>query len=302
MGKISQASTVFLMSRNISVLIAFIVTVFIWSTTPLAILWSSLTVHPAMAAFLRMFVAAVLGLIIIWVARIPFVLNRSMFMTCFFATFNFYGAMFASYVSATYISSGFMSVLFGFSPVVTGLLAQWVLQEKGLNRIQWTAIMIAILGLAVIFKDDLFIGSDAVPGVVLMGVAVLLFSLSTVLLKRAAAPVHPLSLAVGGMLLSLPMYLLSWWMMDGAIPVLSAMDKSLWAILYLAILGSLLGFFCFFYLLKHAMAKTSVLVTLVTPVFALMLGYWLNQEVLTFHAMGGALLIVIGLSVYSQAR
>src|SRR5690606_40687475 len=114
------------------------------------------------------------------------------------------------------------------------------------------------------------------PGVLLLLAAVFLFSLSGVLVKRVGADVHPLPHTVGTLLFSLPLFGLSWLVADGHWPVLDFGSHSPWAILYLATFGSLVGFVCYFYVLKRLSATTVALVTLITPVFALMLGNLLN--------------------------
>ena len=59
-----------------SVPAAYLAVVIIWSTTPLGIVWSSETVDPTLALFLRMALAAVLGLAFVVVARIRLLWTR----------------------------------------------------------------------------------------------------------------------------------------------------------------------------------------------------------------------------------
>ncbi len=60
----------------------------------------------------------------------------------------------------------------------------------------------------------------------------------------------------------------------------------------------MLGFTLYFYLLKHLEANRVALITLVTPVLALLIGQWLNGEHLSTEIWIGSLLIVSGLGMH----
>ncbi|MCK4865734.1 MAG: EamA family transporter, partial [Gammaproteobacteria bacterium] len=58
------------------------------------------------------------------------------------------------------------------------------------------------------------------------------------------------------------------------------------------------GFVMFFYILKHVDVSRVSLITLITPVVALFLGYALNNEVLNASVWLGTGLIMLGMSFY----
>jgi drug/metabolite transporter (DMT)-like permease len=66
----------------------------------------------------------------------------------------------------------------------------------------------------------------------------------------------------------------------------------------LAVFGSLIGFVSYFHVLRHLPPSTVALVTLITPVFALLLGHLLNDEPLTAGLWQGCLLVVSGLALF----
>lgn len=72
------------------------------------------------------------------------------------------------------------------------------------------------------------------------------------------------------------------------------------AVLYSASLGSIVAMLCYFYLLQRITVGTMALTTLITPVFALLLGMLINHE--RFHAeiLWGMAMILIGLAVYYE--
>jgi len=95
----------------------------------------------------------------------------------------------------------------------------------------------------------------------------------------------------------LPGLLLMWWYVDGHIPAVISM-KSLIAVGYLSVFGSLVGAALFFYVLAKMSPTAVSLITFITPVLALILGAWVADEVLTIQLWFGAGLVVVALLLY----
>ena len=281
-----------------SVPISYLAVVLIWSTTPLTIAWSSESVDPVLAAGLRMAIAAVLGLGLMALMRVPLPLHRNAQKTYACAAVGVFGAMCCAYLSSRYVPSGLISIMFGLAPILSAVMGQWLLGEPRFKAYRWAACLLALAGLGIIFTDDVALGPDSLPGLLLLLLAVSLFSLSGVLVKRCEGHLHPLAHTIGALLWSLPCFTLTWWLLDGQPLVLDTGSRAFWSILYLAVFGSLLGFVCYFHVLRHLPASTVALVTLITPIFALMLGHWLNDEPLTPGLWQGCLLVVTGLGLF----
>lgn len=281
-----------------SVPLSYLAVVLIWSTTPLTIAWSSESVDPVLAGGLRMVIAAVFGLLLLRMLRIRLPLNRQAQTAYACASIGVFGAMCCTYIASRYVPSGLISIMFGLAPILSAVQGQFLLDEPRFRAYRWVACLLALGGLAVIFTDDVALGPDSLFGLLLLLLAVTLFSLSGVLVKRCGSQVNPLAHTVGALLWSLPGFAITWWLMGAAPLELDPGNRSFWAILYLAIFGSLLGFVCYFHVLRHLPPSTVALVTLITPVFALMLGHWLNDEPLTPGLWQGCLLVISGLGLF----
>ncbi len=277
---------------------AFLAVVLIWSTTPLGIVWSSASVHPTMAVLLRMLLALVLGSLLLVIFRIRFPWTKTAFKLYGFSSIGIVGGMLLSYFAARYLASGTMSLIFGLSPLISGLLAQKLLNEPKFGPMKLLALVMAFVGLGVVCSSKLSLSSDSWIGLVLVLTAVSLFSLSGVLIKTVKINIHPIASTVGALLFSTPMFTLAWLLFDGTLPVDTWQLKSIWAIIYLGVFGSLIGFIAYFYVLQNLKASTVALVTLITPVFAMTLGATLNGEVITDTLLIGALFVIGGLALY----
>ncbi|MDX1452614.1 MAG: DMT family transporter [Oleiphilaceae bacterium] len=277
---------------------AFATIVLIWSTTPLGIAWSNQTIHPAAAVLLRMAVAAMLGWVLLKLWRIPLRWDKPALRTYAYSTLGIFGAMSCTYFGAQYIPSGWISILFALAPVTSNLFAARLLGQGDFDTWRWIAFLLSFLGLVVICMDDLVLQEEGWKGVVLLLAAVTLYGLSGVLVQKQTFVAHPLSITVGSLIASIPMFTLSWMVLDGQWPQLDWSSRSPWAVLYLAIFGSLLGFACYFFVVKDRGATAVTMVTLMTPVIALYLGHLLNGEVITMHVITGSALVLLGLVFY----
>lgn len=277
---------------------AFLSVVLIWSTTPLGIVWSSASVHPTMAVLLRMVLALVLGSLLLVLFRIRLPWTKTAFKLYGFSTIGIVGGMLLSYFAARYLASGTMSLIFGLSPLISGVLAQKLLDEPKFSPTKLLSLAMAFIGLGIVCSSKLSLNSDSWIGLVLVLTAVFLFSLSGVLIKTVKINIHPIANTVGALLFSTPLFTLAWLLFDGTLPVETWQTKSIWAIVYLGVFGSLIGFIAYFYVLQNLKASTVALVTLITPVFAMTLGATLNGEVITDTLIIGALFVITGLALY----
>ncbi|GHG01076.1 DMT family transporter [Thalassotalea marina] len=278
--------------------IAYLAVVLIWSTTPLGIVWSSETVEPTMAVLLRMLIAWLIGWGIIIVCRIHLPWHKEALKLYSFSAIGIFGGMSLSYAAASYISSGLMSLIFGLSPILSGVLAQKLLAEDRFNHIKKLALVAALIGLVIVCYDKMTLKADAYIGIIFVLIAVFFFSLSGVMVKTINIKINPVATTVGALTFSTPLFLVMWLLLDGTLDYQQWSIRSVSAIIYLGLFGSLIGFISYFYVLQKLSASTVALVTMITPVLAITLGALLNDEVITDNLIVGAGFVVFGLTCY----
>jgi len=286
-----------------SVPAVYFAVVLIWSTTPLGIVWSSETVNPTLAALARMVIAVVPGWFILKVCKIDLPVNRTALKVYAYSTIGIVGGMSFAYLSARYISSGLISLIFGLAPIISGVLAQKILNEPKFSHIKKLALILAMLGLAIVCYDNAFaeghtLSLDSFLGFAAVLCAVFFFSFSGVLVKSVDIKIHALATTVGSLAFSIPFFILIWLVFDGTLPVEQWENRSLFAILYLGIFGSLIGFIAYYYVLQKLNASTVALITMITPVLAICIGALFNGEMVSGHLIIGASFVMVGLAIY----
>ena len=278
--------------------LTYISVILLWATTPLAIKWSGQGPGFLFGVTARMAIGTVCILLVLALMRQRLAWHRKALLTYLAIALQIYGAMLTVYWAAQFIPSGWISVIFGLTPLMTALLAAIFLGERSLTLGKLLAYGLGIGGLVVMFGSALQLGHDAVLGIGGVLVSAFLQSISAVWVKRIAAKLPALSQVTGGLLLALPAYLLTWWIVDGHWPVLLT-PTSLAAIIYLGVIATSLGFVLYYYLLTHLPATRVALITLVSPLLALMLGHFMNHEPLTIKVVTGTLLILSALIVHT---
>ena len=152
------------------------------------------------------------------------------------------------YLASDYIASGLMAVLFALTPMTSGLLAAVLLKENYFTRGKLLALAFAVFGIVLIFMDQLQLGNNAVYGIALMLGSGMIFSLSQVLLKylQASHEINAFEQTFGALAFSLPGLLISWMLFDDRDHV-QVSNIGLYAIIYLSVIGSLVGFAAYFF-------------------------------------------------------
>ena len=169
-----------------SVPAAYIGVIIIWSTTPLAIKWSGEGPGFLLAVSMRMLIGAVLCMALLKLLRRPMPWDRQARRAYLATTPGIYGAMMCTYWGAQFIPSGLIAVLYGMSPLVTGIMASLWLQERSFTPLKLLGMLVGLLGLAVIYKNALALGPSSAYGIVAILAAVTLQVASAVLIKRGA--------------------------------------------------------------------------------------------------------------------
>lgn len=280
-----------------SVPAAFTGVILIWSTTPLAIQWSSegggflfgVTARMVLGLMFCLLAIRLFGVNMPWHAR-----ARSVYLA---AGIAIYGAMTLVYWGAQYVPSGWIAVLFGLSPLLTSVFSLLWLSDQRISYLEVLGMLLGVGGLLVIFAGAAGIGPQVGIGVIAVLLSTLLHAASAVWVKRLSVDVPALAVTGGGLSVAVPAFLLTWFVFDGAWPA-ELPDRARFSIIYLALFGSVLGFFWYYYLLRRVTPVKVNLITLVTPVTALLLGHLLNGEAILPSVWAGAFLILSGLALH----
>ncbi|RSO78648.1 EamA family transporter [Acinetobacter pittii] len=284
------------MPSQTNLALTYALLVFIWATTPLAIVWSVSDLHLMWALLLRFFIALPLAVIILLILRTPFPTHRQAVHSYIAGSFSLIGSQIFTYAATQYLSSGMIALMFGLAPIMAGLIGRFAFGQQ-LYKLQWLGVAIAVCGLAIICLSGA--NQHVHPfGIVLMLISVFVYSFSIFWVKKVNAQIQPMAQATGSILVSsifascfIPFI---WQYAPTHLPE----AKSLFALIYTVLMASLVAMFCYFKLIQNIQATTLSLTTVITPMLAMMIGAALNHEQLSIMVFVGAFIILSGLFLY----
>ncbi|WP_231890255.1 DMT family transporter [Methylomonas methanica] len=283
---------------KIRLALAYIGVVLVWTTTPLAIKWSSLGVSFVFGATARMTTGLTCLLLLLLLLRRRLPLNRLALLTYLAVAIQLYGSMLITYWSAQFVPSGWISVIFGLSPFMTAFMAAAYLKERSLGWGKLFAYSLGVGGLVVMFSSALELDEMALQGVIGVLVATFIHAASAVWVKQIDARLSALQLVTGGLLISVPLYFCTWyWLDDGVLPD-TIPQQTLYSIAYLGVVATTLGFALYYFVLNNMEATNVAMMNLMTPIMSLFLGYSVNHEPLTLKTIAGTSLIMCALLIY----
>ncbi|WP_074383974.1 MULTISPECIES: DMT family transporter [Acinetobacter] len=271
--------------------------VLIWAATPLAIVWSVAEIHPMWVLIIRYFGASIIALFLLKIMRDPLPFDSTSMKSYLAGSLNLIGAQLFIYLAANYLTSGLMALIFGFSPLIAGLIGHVILKTHQLVWLQWSGMAVAIAGLSFVFLDSA--DSKVNPwGVVLMLISMVSYISSIFWVKQINAPLSPMSQATGSLLLSAAGSLLLipfiWQHMPTQLPG----TQALIGFVFTMIMSSIVAMLCYFWLIRRLNASTVSLSNVMTPVIALVLGATLNHEIISSHAFAGIAVVMFGIIMY----
>lgn len=284
------------MPSQTNLALTYALLVFIWATTPLAIVWSVSDLHLMWALLLRFFIALPLAVIILLILRTPFPTHRQAVHSYIAGSFSLIGSQIFTYAATQYLSSGMIALMFGLAPIMAGLIGRFAFGQQ-LYKLQWLGMAIAVSGLAIICLSGA--NQHVHPfGIVLMLISVFVYSFSIFWVKKVNAQIQPMAQATGSILVSsifascfIPFI---WQYAPTHLPE----AKSLFALIYTVLMASLVAMFCYFKLIQNIQATTLSLTTVITPMLAMIIGAALNHEQLSIMVFFGAFIILSGLFLY----
>ncbi|MFT6408480.1 MAG: drug/metabolite transporter (DMT)-like permease [Arenicella sp.] len=277
---------------------SFVLVLIIWTTTPLAIKWSSVGA-PMTSALLRMLIGVVFcGSLVIFMSS-KFRVDAAARKVYLVGGLSIFVCMSLFYAAAQLIPSGWIAVLFGLSPLATGLFSAIVEPETELTVARVSGLLLGLGGLYLVFSAGLNVADASIEGVAMTLIAVLISSATSVITRQLVKDlvIPGMQITTGSLIVAIPFFIVAVLLLEPGLNF-NFSDKAWSAILYLGLIGTGVGFTLYYYLLKHVSASRIALITLVTPISALSVGSWLNNEPLVAEVWMGAALVCVGLLLY----
>ena len=276
----------------------------IWGTTWLFIKLGLQDLPPVSFAAARFVIAATILLMVMAWQGIRFPrLRRDWLLLAATGALAFttnYGLLFWG---EQHISSGLAAVLQATIPAFGLVIAHYHLPDERITPLKLCGVGLGIAGVAVIFSDQLQIaGRLALWGSAAVVLGALAVSYANVLVKAHGRHLHPATLAAGQMLCGLAPLLLFGIVTEGNPLKFRWTLMAVGSLLYLALVGSVVAFLLYYWLLKHMDVTKTMLISLATPPVAVALGWLVLGEQLMWRTLLGGACILLGITLVLTRR
>jgi drug/metabolite transporter (DMT)-like permease len=197
-----------------------------------------------------------------------------------------------------HISSGLAALLQATIPAFGMLIAHAYLPGERLDARKMAGVLLGVAGVGVIFSNQLGSeGARAMAGsaAVVFGAACVAWA--NVLVKARGAKLDPAVLALGQMtcgFVPLAFYALAF---EGDPTKMRWTTLALVCLLYLTLVGSVAAFLLYYWLVRNMDVTKTMLIALVTPLAAVLLGMVTLDEKLTWRVVAGGALIMSGVAL-----
>lgn len=197
-----------------------------------------------------------------------------------------------------HISSGLAAVLQSTFPAFGLVIAHLYLPYEQMTLTKVISVLMGVLGVAIIFSDQLSIaGHMALFGSVALVASAFFGSYSNVLVKAYGAQIDPQVLAAGQMIFGFPPLLVLGIATEGNPFRFHWTMMAVVSLAYLVVVGSVIAFALYYWLVRHMDVTKTMLIALVTPVVAVVLGMIVLHEKLNWRLFAGGACIICGIGM-----
>lgn len=278
---------------------------FFWGTTFLAIRIGVETIPPFILAGIRNFISGfiILGYLV-YQKKLERVNARQFMRALILSIMMIVLANGLTTYAEKYISSGLASLISTLNPFFVLLLNLSLGYEK-LSVKTVIGIVLGMLGIFLIYQSSLadLVNPEYRGGIAAILLAVLMWAGGTVITKKGSANSLTmlmnvsLQMIIAGVILTLLQFYLT--------PGFTTTDwttRSIMAMIYLALFGSVVGYVAFSYLITQLPSTKVTVLSYVNVVVALFLGWLILDETITARILLAATLIISGVIIVNYKR
>ena len=284
--------------------IIWLILCLIWGTTWIFIKIGLADLPPIAFAAARFLLAVVILFFVIRIQKIPLPKTaKEWSLIALTGVLHFSINYSLVFWSEQYITSGLAAVLQATITVFGLILAWFFLPNERITKLKIFAVGLGIIGVAVIFIDQLkvqnlmaFLGS---VGIVIGAYAA---AQASILVKAKGGAFHPAALVFCQMVCGLPAIIIYSLIVEGNPVNFNWTWRAIGCALYLTIAGTVAAFWLYYWLLGKIESTKAMMISLVTPLIAVIIGAIVLGETLPPQTgIGGVLIIAsIGLIVFRK--
>ncbi len=270
--------------------------VMLWGTSFMFTAIAVRTVDPMSLVFFRVVIGALILTIYLYARnkRLPFDVKSWLI----FCLFGFVGNLFPFFLIAwgqQTLDSGLAGMIMAIMPLVTMILAHYLIPNESFNRFKLFGFILGITGVTLLL-GPVFTGE---PLEMLSAIAIFIaacsYALNSVLVRRLP-PFNPM-VAGSGVLFAASLCLLPLWLAQQHFVFSEISSESLWAVIWLGIGPTGIATIILFAVIERAGPTFLSTINYMIPVVAFLAGVWILSEPLSFSSVVALAIILSGIAL-----
>jgi drug/metabolite transporter (DMT)-like permease len=287
-----------MISERIRVILGFILISTVWGSTWLAIKVGVENAPPMMSAGLRFLIASGVLYALLRVQKLEIPWNpdaRKLYLIMGLVSYSVPFAL--TYWAEQFVDSGLSCILFAAFPFWVAVFSHLWLKDERLTRFTLAGVMLGLAGIVVIFAGDVKTGS-AMTGFGMAGLVVstIMQAFSLIQIKKLGHHISPIAMNFVSMSIAAAVLLAASLTTERWSGTAWSSD-AIFSLLYLALVGSVLTFVTYYWLLKRVAPVYLSLSSFINPIVAVLLGAAFRGETLGASVAFGASLVLLGILV-----
>ncbi len=278
------------------VILALLSVYLVWGSTYLAIRVALESYPPFLMASVRFFCAGLLMYVVLRLRGMTAPTKRQWRNCAFVGTLLLAGGNGLVCYAEQTVASGLAAVAVASMPLFAALFAG--LAGVWPRRLEWIGLIIGFAGVVLLNLGGELKGSPI--GAVALILAAAIWAYGSVWSRRQDMP-NPIMGTAAQMLCASVVLGVMAYLHSEAIPIAPS-ATSTWALIYLAIAGSIIGFSAYLYLLHHVRPALATSYAYVNPPVAVLFGVLLGGEYVHTLDIVGMVVILLGVAGITLAR
>lgn len=284
------------MSEKLKIVFGYILICLLWGSTWLAIRIGLDSLTPVLGAGIRFAVASIIVFGLMRLKKITIQTDKhSIKLYLIMAFFSFVIPFGLVYWGEKYIPTGLASIIFAVFPLFVILFSYLLIKESKTLVSQVIGVFLGFGGIIIIFSEGLKIDfSNDSMGMAAVFTSAVMQAGIAVIIKKYGRHLNPLSMNFLPLLIAgISMILFGILFEDFSHNKLD--EKAVLSVLYLALFGTVVTFTTYYWLMQRINVFILSLSSFITPIVAVILGWFILGEQFTFQTIIGSFLVLVGI-------
>jgi drug/metabolite transporter (DMT)-like permease len=202
-----------------------------------------------------------------------------------------------------FITSGLAALIAALYPLSVVLIERYYYKAIEITPKTLIGLSLGLLGIGFIFyKDSLTLhGSHYILGVGLSFLAMITWSIGSIIISRTTIKINPYN-SIGWQMLISAFIMGTITLISGDYVPLNQIPTISWGVIvYMVIGGSVFAFMSFIYSMKHLKSSIASLYAYINPIVAIWVGSLLLNEQMTWNNIVGSVITLIGVYLVNKS-